>query len=112
MSQKFFYNDVKVKLFADDLKLSATVYYQIDHENLQGTLMLIESWADKWQLKFSVSKCKRLRIGYSSSDWHQYSIRSNSLDTVPERIHIRSVVARAHQLAVKYDFTMFSYSRC
>ena len=88
--------------------------------------MFLESWADKWQLRFSVSKCKHLRIGYSSSDWHQYSIRSNSLGTVPEctdlgviiddrlrfHSHIRSVVARAHQLAVKYDFTMFSYSRC
>ena len=100
-----------MKLYADDLKLYATVDSQLDQENLQCKLLLLENWAGKWQLNFSVSKCKLLCIGHSLSDWHHYLIGGNRLDRVPERTdlgviiddrlcfhsHIRSVVARAHQ---------------
>ena len=79
-----FCNDAKVKLYADDLKLYATVDSQLDHENLQEKLVLLEIWADKWQLNFSVSKCKHLRIGHSASDFHHYLIGGNSLDRVQE----------------------------
>jgi ribonuclease P/MRP protein subunit RPP40 len=60
---ELFCHDVKVKLFADDLKLYAAVDSDLDFEILQSNLLLLAGWADKWQLKFSVSKCKHLRIG-------------------------------------------------
>jgi ribonuclease P/MRP protein subunit RPP40 len=106
-------NDVKLKLYADDLKLYATVDSQLEYEALQDKLKLLENWSDMWQLKFSVSKCKHLRVGHSSLASHRYSLLGNDLERVSECVdlgitvddrlrfhsHIRTIATRAHQRA-------------
>jgi ribonuclease P/MRP protein subunit RPP40 len=44
-------HDVKVKLFADDLKLYAAVDSDLDFDIWQSNLLLLAGWADKWQLE-------------------------------------------------------------
>ena len=56
--------NVKLKLFADDVKLYSDVYSTSD-DNLQICLNKIVMWADLWQLKLSHSKCSVLSIGKS-----------------------------------------------
>jgi hypothetical protein len=108
-----FSNDVKLKLYADDLKVYTTVDSHLEYEVLQGKLKLLESWSDMWQLKFSVSKCKHLRISQNSHASYCYTLLGNELESVPECVdlgvtvddrlrfhsHIRSIATKAHQRA-------------
>ena len=48
---------VKVKLFADDVKLYVRVVSNADVTELQMVLSAVTSWADYWQLSVSVDKC-------------------------------------------------------
>ena len=54
---------VKVKLFADDVKLYVRVVSNVDVTALQMALSALTSWADYWQLSVSVDKCGVLHIG-------------------------------------------------
>ena len=48
---------VKVKAFADDVKVYVTIVNDIDCNLLQRALDLLQQWADMWQLTISVNKC-------------------------------------------------------
>ncbi|EMP29807.1 hypothetical protein UY3_13071 [Chelonia mydas] len=52
----------EVATFTDDTKLLKIVQSQADCEELQKDLSLGD-WATKWQMKFSVDKCKVMHIG-------------------------------------------------
>jgi len=64
-----FINDLEVGTtsrilkFADDTKLFRTVVDQNDHVMLQKDLDIVSEWADRWQMKFNVSKCKTMQYG-------------------------------------------------
>ena len=49
--------------FADDTKLFKVVTTQRDCEELQRDLSKLGEWASKWQMWFSVSKCKVMHVG-------------------------------------------------
>ena len=57
-----------VKLFADDTKL----YMRSDEagasEKLKEELNVLETWAERWQLRFHPDKCTVLKVGRSSSE--------------------------------------------
>ena len=57
-------SNVKLKLFADEVKLYGDVYSTSD-DNLQICLNKIVMWADLWQLTVSPSKSSVLSIGKS-----------------------------------------------
>ena len=61
-------NGFTVKLFADDVKVYLKVVENADVAKLQGALDLVASWAKRWQLQISVSKCSVLTVGCSSID--------------------------------------------
>jgi hypothetical protein len=102
------------------IKLYAAVNSDLDFEILQSSLLLIAGWADKWQLKFSVSKCKHFRIGNRPLDCRPYSIDGNSLEKVFEcrdlgviiddklrfHSHIRFIVAEQYKLLAKLLYRM------
>jgi len=54
---------VKLKLFADDVKLYVRVVSDADVTELQMALSAVTSWAEYWQLSVSVDKCGVLHIG-------------------------------------------------
>ena len=49
--------------FADDTKLGQVMCSEEDKEKLQSSLDALCSWADTWDMKFNVSKCKILHVG-------------------------------------------------
>ena len=51
------------KLYADDIKLYASVDFNGISRDLQASLDNFISWSNMWQLKVSINKCNVLRIG-------------------------------------------------
>jgi len=62
---------VKVKLFADDVKLYIKIVNGTDYDKLQATLLALCAWAEDWQLPISISKCCVLHIGKGNVS-HQF----------------------------------------
>ena len=64
-----FINDLEVGTtsgilkFADDKKLFRSVANQADRTSMQNDLDTVCEWADRWEMKFSVSKCKVWHYG-------------------------------------------------
>ena len=71
----------KVSKFADDTKISSKVITTQEKEALQSDLDRLSSWANKWQMKFNVSKCKVLHIG-TNNDQVQYEMNGHILESV------------------------------
>lgn len=65
--------DSDAYLFADDTKIFRIIKTQNDRQILQEDLNKMESWSDKWLLKFHPEKCKYMKI----------SKKSNSTDHPP-----------------------------
>ena len=60
--------NVVVKLFADDLKIYATLSSSIEAANLQSALSRVYDSATMWQLSVSTTKCCMLHIVKSASN--------------------------------------------
>ena len=64
-------------LFADDTKIFKEIRSMDDIENLQNDLDQLQSWSDKWLLKFHPDKCKVLTV--SLNRYHDCLPRSYHL---------------------------------
>jgi len=51
-----------IRLFADDSALYREIKTKDDAKILQKDLFLLQNWADHWQMKFNIKKCKILKI--------------------------------------------------
>ena len=51
------------KLYADDIKLYASVDFNGVSQDLQASLDDLIMWSNMWQLKVHINKCNVLRIG-------------------------------------------------
>ena len=49
--------------FADDLKMFRVIHDVTDFNQLQEDIDSLVTWANKWQLRFNVSKCHLLHLG-------------------------------------------------
>jgi len=49
----------KVKLYADDVLLYATIQTEQDCQQLQKDLDSLGKWAEKWKMMFNHSKCEK-----------------------------------------------------
>ena len=54
--------NLKVKLFADDVKMYVKLLDNHDLEKLRGALNSLVKWSDTWQLTISIEKCYVLNI--------------------------------------------------
>ena len=52
-----------IYMYADDTKLFGRVDCDVDRQTLQRDLDTLSSWAEKWQLRFNVQKCKIMHLG-------------------------------------------------
>ena len=59
---------VKVKLFADDLKMYVVMHSDADAVRLQSALTCVSDWAKNWQLSVSVKKCCIFHVGNVGKD--------------------------------------------
>ena len=104
---------VKIKLFADDIKVYVQIVSCHDFDKLQYALDLLTSWAQTWQLTVSVDKCCILNIGRRKSPAMEFCINSKKLSTnmscrdlgvvvlndLKPAAHIGQMVAKGHQRA-------------
>ena len=56
-------HNIKVKLFADDVKMYVRILDDLDVRSLQLALDALVQWSDAWQLPISINKCCVLNIG-------------------------------------------------
>jgi len=54
---------IKVKLFADDVKLYLQILNYVHVLQLQQAVDALVAWANEWQLSISVNKCRVLNVG-------------------------------------------------
>jgi len=54
--------DIICKLFADDVKMYATLDVNDDGKGLFDKLKSVEKWCSEWQLSISVKKCAVIHI--------------------------------------------------
>ena len=104
-----FNSDVKIKLYADDLKLYSSVQTNDDCNNLQNNINFLCEWANVWQLTISKSKCFMTQIGIHNG-CYSYSLCNSPITTRSEisdlgvivdsnlnfTSHINSIVSKAH----------------
>ena len=65
-------NTVKghVKLFADDTKLYYVANSSEEQAVIQHDLSQLDSWSDKWLLRFNAKKCKVIHYGKSDAEYN------------------------------------------
>jgi len=63
-------------MFANDMKLWATISDMDDNQKLQDDLRKLKDWSDKWLLKFNPDKCKVMHGGYNQPT--EYYIEQDS----------------------------------
>jgi len=52
-----------ISMFADDMKIYATIREIADSYRLQPDLNFLAKWAGDWLLRFNFNKCKHMSIG-------------------------------------------------
>jgi hypothetical protein len=67
--------------FADDTKLFSSVQDSAARDRLQKDLDTLVRWADDWQMKFNVEKCKVMHIGRSNPQF-SYNMNGTNLETI------------------------------
>lgn len=106
-----FTSDIKIKMFADDIKIYLEIGDDSELSSFQNSINQIADWASIWQLKLSIDKCQHVHIGLSRSTvLPHFSLHNNILTSctscrdlgviVDSRLsfveHINSIVAKAH----------------
>ena len=104
-------SSVKVKLFADDVKLYTSVQTISENFKMQENLNKLSEWANTWQLKIANSKCNFINIGNSANCANfTYNINNSLIKNMPEisdlgvimdtklkfSEHINKIVSKAH----------------
>ena len=67
----------EVAKFADDTKHFQVVRIRRDCEELQKDLFKLGEWAVKWQMRFSIRKCKVMHIGAKNQNFSYQLMGSN-----------------------------------
>lgn len=105
-------HNVKVKMFADDVKMYMKIINDVDLAQLQCALNSLAEWAHQWQLAISIDKCCILNIGKHVSSPH-LSLDNCALPIVSQTkdlgvvvsnnlspsAHVNDIAARAHKRA-------------
>ena len=102
--------NIRVKLFADDVKMYLKVTNCSDVCIMRKALSALASWADQWQLTVSVSKCGVMHMG-KNLPVQQFSFNNDMLPPVSANcdlgisitselspsMHVSNIVSKAHQ---------------
>ncbi len=112
---EIFDSQVTPKLYADDLKLYASIQSDCDNKRLQENIDRLAEWARTWQLTISIKKCQTLHISRKrpdndlTSSFHIDSAKLPNVDNVLDlgvtidrdlkfSIHVNNI---AHKATVK-----------
>ena len=72
---------IKVKMFADDVKMYVQIVNCVGMERLQSALSALYDWTKEWQLEITVDKCCVMNIG--AENCTPYLTLNNSVLPVP-----------------------------
>ena len=103
---------IKIKVFADDVKLYARIVSSIDVALLQKAIDVLAVWACAWQLEISIDKCYTLNLATVCCDT-TLNINGHPLPVVEScrdlgvtlngdlspSVHIDQIIVKAHQRA-------------
>lgn len=109
-------NDIPIQVsscvlqFADDFKMYRVIHNAQDFQQLQDDINKLYEWANKWQLKFNISKCFLLHLG-PPHEFGEYNINGTTIsssDTIKDlgvlidenlkfHSHTASVITRANR---------------
>ena len=79
-----------IRLFADDSIIYHKISSKTDQKILQTDLNQLQTWSDKWQMEFNVSKCVHLLITTKiKPSQHKYSLFGQPLSTVSSHSYLR-----------------------
>ncbi|KAK7111648.1 hypothetical protein V1264_011249 [Littorina saxatilis] len=101
----------QVRLFADDCLVYREIDTFNDHHTLQEDLKRLESWTEKWGMRFNATKCYVRSISHKPPSTFMYSLNNTILKTVPSnpylgilfsdnlkwRNHISSITKKANR---------------
>jgi Reverse transcriptase (RNA-dependent DNA polymerase) len=79
--------------FADDTKLAQVVKTDQDRDELQRSLNGMQEWAERWGMKFNVTKCKVMQVGRRNTP-HMYSLNGVQLELTEEERDIGVLVSK------------------
>lgn len=101
---------IKIKLFADDVKLYIQIVNDIHVMQLQLAIDALAKWANEWQLSISITKCCVLNVGKTiittslSIDGITLPVVKSARDLgvlvshdLSPSLHISTIVAKAHK---------------
>ena len=91
-------NDIQsiVRLFAEDCLIYRRILTPADHQILQEDLQKLSAWAEKWKMKFNISKCCIMQLSSHKSEF-SYSLSGQDLKIVEQ--HPYQGVIIDHQLS-------------
>jgi len=105
-------HNIKVKLFADNLKRYITIVDDTDVRRLQLALDALVLWSDTWQLPISINKCCLLNVGKNShgivvgigGSTLPVVTHTRDLDIIVSSdlspsLHVTDIVSKAHMRA-------------
>ena len=82
-----------VRLFADDCLIYRPILTPTDHHILQEDLLKLSIWADKWKMKFNISKCCIIQLSnqHHKSDF-TYSMSGQALKIVKQHSYLGVII--------------------
>ena len=90
-----------IRLFADDSIIYRKMSSKTDHEILQTDLNQLQTWSDKWQIEFNISKCVHLPIANKiKPSPHEYSLLGQPLSTVSSHFELTSGILVQQRLEI------------
>lgn len=81
------------KLYADDIKLYASVDFSGISQDLQASLDNLKLWSNTWQLRVNINKCNVLRIG-KNCVFGDYTFSGDSFPRVDQAMDLGIVVSK------------------
>jgi Reverse transcriptase (RNA-dependent DNA polymerase)/Endonuclease-reverse transcriptase len=81
------------KLYADDIKLYASVDFNGISHDLQASLSNLILWSNVWQLKVNINKCNVFRIGRNCV-YSDYAFNSDVLSRVDHAVDLGITVSK------------------
>ena len=67
--------------FADDTKVIKRILDHLDNQRLQCVIDKLHEWADTWQLRFNIDKCKIIHMGKNNPKF-QYIMNNTPIQSV------------------------------
>ena len=81
----------KISKFADDIKMGINADSDAAVKQLQEDLRKVGEWSKKWQMPFSLDKCKIMHIGHKNKN-EKYELLGKEIESVQQEKDLGVVI--------------------